>query len=85
MTPKTVTLADDVRKELEARIEAEGGNLEDLANEAIRVGLEQSTKWRRRVGPRDYVQEMAEAQSDEEAIEIANDAVHEHRAEQRGH
>ena len=82
MTPKkSVTLADDVREKLEARVEAEGGNLDDAANELMREGL---SKWQRRVGPRDYAREMAEAQSDEEAIQIADDAVQEHRAEQRG-
>ncbi len=50
----------------------------------MRVGLEQGSKWQRRVGPRDYAQEMAEAPSDDEAIQIATDAVHEQRAEQRG-
>jgi len=84
MTPITVTLADDVRKQLEARVQADGGSLDDTANDLMRVGLEQGSKWQRRVGPRDYAQEMAEAQSDDEAIQIATDAVHEQRAEQRG-
>ena len=81
MTPKTITLADDVREQLEQRLEAEGGTLDELANEALRTGLEAGTKWRRLVGPRDYKREMAEAQTDEEAIQIAVDAVHESRAE----
>jgi hypothetical protein len=78
MSPKSVTLADDVRQQLEARIEAEGGTLDDAADELMREGL---SKWQRRVGPRDYAKEMAAAQSDEEAIQIAVDAVHEDRAE----
>jgi hypothetical protein len=79
MTPtKSVTLADDVRKQLEARVEAEGGSLDDAANELLREGL---TKWQRRVGTRDYAKEMREAQSDDEAIQIAVDAVHQDRAE----
>jgi hypothetical protein len=82
MTPKkSVILADDVRETLEARVEAEGGSLDDAANELMREGL---SKWQRRIGPRDYVKKMAEAQSDDEAIQIADDAVQEHRAERRG-
>jgi hypothetical protein len=48
MTPKkSVTLAEDVRQQLKARVEAEGGDLEDLANEAMRVGLAEANqaKW----------------------------------------
>jgi hypothetical protein len=81
MTPTKVTLADDVRERLAQRAAAEGITLDQAANDLMRESL---NKWQRRIGPRDYVREMADAQSDEEAIEIANDAVHEHRAEQRG-
>ena len=82
MTPKkTVTLAEDVRQKLEARVEAEGGSLDDAANDLLREGL---TNWQRRVSARDYVREIAEAQSEDEAMAIVNDAVHELRNEQHG-
>ena len=87
MTPKkSVTLADDVRKQLEARVEAEGGDLEDLANEAMRVGLAEANqvKWQNLVKRgRSYSRDRREAPSDEDAIQIAVDAVHESRADQQ--
>jgi hypothetical protein len=84
MTPKkTVTLADDVQEQLALRAEVEGRDLDELANEAMRLGLGEA-KWQRLVKRgRNYSREMAEATTDEEAIQIAVDAVHEHRAEQR--
>jgi hypothetical protein len=83
MTPKkTVTLDDDVRKQLEARVQAEGGDFDELANEAMRIGLE--AKWQTLVKRgRCYSSEMREAPSDEDAIQIATDAVHESRADQQ--
>jgi len=50
----------------------------------VRLGLSEA-RWQRVVQPgRDYGREIMGAVSDEEAIQIAVDAVHESRAEQRG-
>lgn len=43
MTPKTITLADDVREQLEQRAAAEGKDLDELANDAMRAGLEKES------------------------------------------
>ena len=84
MTPqKTITLADDVYEQVKLRAEAEGKILEETANEAVRLGLNED-RWQRLVKRgRNYSREMAEAATDEEAIQIAVDAVHESRTEQR--
>lgn len=84
MTPqKTITLADDVFEEVKRRAEAEGKTVEEAANDAVRVGLDEH-RWQRLVTRgRNYSREMAEAVSDEDAIQIAVDAVHESRADQR--
>jgi len=80
---RTITLADDLFEEVRQRAEAEGKTLDEAANEALRLGLSEA-RWQRLVKRgRNYSREMAEATSDEEAIQIAVDAVHEHRAEQR--
>jgi hypothetical protein len=83
MTPKTITLADDVFEQVKQRAEAEGVSLDEAANEAVRLGLSES-RWQKLVKRgRNYSHEMAEATTDDEALEIASDAVHEWRAEQR--
>ena len=84
MTPqKTITLADDVYEQVKERAEAEGKTVEEAANEAVRLGLTEE-RWQRLVKRgRHYSREMAEAATDEEAIQIAVDAVHESRAELR--
>jgi len=79
MTPKTITLADDVFEQVKQRAEAEGKTLEEAANEAVRLGLNES-RWQKLVKRgRTYSREMAEAKTDDEAIQIAVDAVHEYR------
>jgi hypothetical protein len=84
MTPqKTITLADDVFEQVKVRAEAEGKSLDEAANEVVRLGLSES-RWQRLMDRgRNYSREMAEAASDEDAIQIAVDAVHESRAERR--
>ena len=83
MTPKTITLADDVFEQDKQRAEAEGKSVEEAANEAVRLGLSES-RWQKLVKRgRNYSREMADAKTDDEAVEIASDAVHEWRADQR--
>jgi hypothetical protein len=84
MTPqKTITLADDVFEQVKQRAEAEGKTVEEAANEAVRLGLRES-RWQNLVKRgRNYSREMREARTDDEAIQIAVDAVHENRDEQR--
>jgi hypothetical protein len=84
MTPqKTITLADDVFEQIKQRAEAEGKTVEEAANEAVRLGLSED-RWQKLVKRgRNYSCEMAEATTDEEAIQIAVDAVHETRADVR--
>jgi hypothetical protein len=61
------------------RAEAEGKTVDEAANEAVRLGLSESG-WQKLVTRgRTYSREMAEATTDDEAIQIAVDAVHEHR------
>jgi hypothetical protein len=84
MTPqKTITLADDVFEQVKVRAEAEGKSLDEAANEAVRLGLSESRWQRLMTRGRNYSREMAEAASDDDAIQIAVDAVHESRAERR--
>ncbi len=81
MTPqKTIKLADDVYEQVLRRAEAEGKTLAEAANEAIRLGLSDD-RWQKLIGRgRNYSREMADAASDEDAIKIAVDAVHEWRS-----
>jgi hypothetical protein len=81
MTPeqKTITLADDVFEQVKERAQAEGKTVEEAANEVVRLGLSES-RWQELVKRgRNYSNEMARAKNDDEAIQIAVDAVHEHR------
>ena len=80
MTPqKAITLADDVFEQVKQRAEAEGVSLDEAANEALRLGLSES-RWQTLVTRgRTYSREMADAKTDDEAIQIAVDAVHEDR------
>ena len=84
MTPqKTITLADDVFEQVKQRAESEGKTVEEAANEAVRLGLSES-RWQNLVKRgRNYSREMADAKTDDAATDIAVDAVHEWRAEQR--
>ena len=77
--PKTITLADDVFEQVKQRAEADGITVEEAANEAVRLGLSED-RWQKLVKRgRTYSSEMADAKTDDEAIQIAVDAVHEHR------
>ena len=79
MTPKTITLADDVFEQVKQRAEAEGVTVEEAANEAVRLGLSEH-RWQTLMKRgRNYSREMAEAATDDEALQIAVDAVHEGR------
>jgi len=83
MAPKpqrTVTLADDAFEQVKLRAEAEGISVEEAANEVARLGLNES-RWKKLVKRgRTYSREMADARDDDEAIQIAVDAVHEQRS-----
>lgn len=83
MTPtksRTVTLGDDVFEQLMQRAEAEGKTVDEAANEAVRLGLSES-RWQKVVRRgQTYSRQMAEAKTDDEAIQIAVAAVHEHRS-----
>lgn len=80
---KTITLADDVFEQIKQRAEAEGKTVEEAANDAVRVGLNED-RWQRLLKRgRNYSREMAEAVTDDTAVQIAVDAVHESRADQR--
>jgi hypothetical protein len=46
MTPKTITLADDVFEQVKKRAEAEGVTVEEAANEAVRLGLSEG-RWQK--------------------------------------
>ena len=80
MTPqKAITLADDVFEQVKQRAEADGITVEEAANEAVRLGLSEG-RWQKLMKRgRTYSAEMADAKTDDEAIQIAVDAVHEHR------
>jgi hypothetical protein len=80
MTPqKTITLADDLFEQVKQRAEAEGKTLDEAANEALRLGLSED-RWQKLVKRgRTYSPNMADARTDDEAIQIAVDAVHEQR------
>jgi hypothetical protein len=81
MTPqKTITLADDVYEQVVRRAEAESKTIEEAANEAVRLGLSED-RWQKLVKRgRDYGREIVEAATNEDAIQIAVDAVHESRS-----
>lgn len=81
MTPqKTITLADDVFEQVKERAEAEGKTVEEAANEAVRLGLSED-RWQKLVKRgRTHSQEMAEAATDEDALQIVVDAVHDSRS-----
>ena len=80
MTPKTITLDDDVFEQVKQRAEAEGKTVEETANEAVRLGLSEE-RWQKLVKRgRTYSRDMAEARTDDDAVQIAVDAVHEHRS-----
>ena len=81
MTPqKTITLADDVYEQVLQRAEAEGKSVEEAANEVVRMGLSED-RWQKLVKrSRNNSREMAEAATDEDAIQIAVDAVHDQRS-----
>jgi len=70
---------DDVFEQVKKRAEAEGVTVEEAANEAVRLGLSED-RWQKLVKRgRNYSREMAEAATDDDAIQIAVDAVHEGR------
>ena len=79
-----IILDDDVLEAVKRRAEAEGKTLDQTTNDVVRFGLSEA-RWQGVVKRgRDYGHEMMGAVSDEEAVQIAVDAVHESRAEQRG-
>ena len=83
MTPKNIALADEALEAVRRRAAAEGRPEDEIASEAVLIGLNEA-RWQQLVKRgRNYSREMAAAATDEEAIQIAVDAVHEHRAEQR--
>ena len=83
MTPKNVALEPEILDLVRRRAEAEGVSLDEAANEAVRLGLSEA-RWQRLVKRgRTYNREMAEAKTDDAAVEIAVEAVHEWRADQR--
>ena len=76
-----------MRERLAQRAEAEGRDFDELANEVILgVGLSEGAqaKWQNLVKRgRTYSREMTEAKTDEDAIQIAVEAVHKSRADQQ--
>jgi hypothetical protein len=77
-----IILDDDVLEAVKQRAAAEGKTLDQATNDVIRLGL--TAPWQRVVKrERDYGREMGGTVADEEAIQIAVDAVHESRAEPR--
>ena len=79
-----IILDDDVPEAVKQRAEAEGKTIDQATNDIVRLGLSEA-RWQGVVKRgRDYGREMMGAVSDEEAVQIAVDAVHESRAEQRG-
>ena len=79
MTPKNIALEPDVLELVKQRAEAEGVSLDEAANEAVRLALSED-RWQKLVKRgRNYSRAMAEAQTDDDAIQIAVDAVHEQR------
>jgi hypothetical protein len=61
MTPKTITLADDVFEQVKQRAEAAGVTVEEAANQAVRLGLSED-RWQKLMKRRrNYSREMAEA------------------------
>jgi hypothetical protein len=79
-----IILDDDVLEAVKKRAEAEGKTLDQATNDVVRLGLSEA-RWQRVVKlGREYGREMMGAISDEEAVQVAVDAVHESRTEQRG-
>jgi hypothetical protein len=79
-----IILDDDVLEAVKQCAEAEGKTLDQATNDVVRLGLSEA-RWQRVLKRgRDYRREMMGAVSDEEAIQVAVDAVHESRAERRG-
>jgi hypothetical protein len=80
MTSKPVTLADDVFEQLKQRAEAAGVTAEEAAKEAVRLSLSED-RWQKLVKRgQTHSREMAEAATDDHALQIAVDAVREHRS-----
>ena len=74
-----IILDDDVIEVVKQRAAAEGKTLDQATNDVVRLGLSEA-RWQRVVKrERDYGREMRGAVSDEDAIQIAVDAVHESR------
>ena len=55
MTPKTITLADDVFEQVKQRVEAEGITVEEAANEAVRLGHSED-RWQKLIKARSDLQ-----------------------------
>ena len=79
-----IILDDDVLEAVKQRAAAEGKTLDQATNDVVRLGLSEARCQRVVKRGRNYGREMVGAVSDEEAIQIAVDAVRESRAEQRG-
>jgi hypothetical protein len=79
MTPKNIALEPDILELVKRRAEAEGVSLDEAANQVVRLGLSESTWQNLAKRGRSYSRAMAEARTDDEAIQIAVDAVHEDR------
>ena len=80
MTPKNIAVEPEILEQLKQRAEAEGVSVDEAANEVMRLGLSED-RWQKLVKRgRNYSREMAEAPTDDEAIQIAVDAVHEQRS-----
>jgi hypothetical protein len=69
-----------VFEKVKERAEAGGVSLDEAANEAVRLGLGED-RWQKLVKRgRTSSSKMANAKTDDEAIQIAVDAVHEQRS-----
>jgi hypothetical protein len=79
-----IILDDDVLEAVKRRAEAKGKTLDQATNDVVRLGLSEVRGQSVVKRERDYGREMRGAVSDEEAIQVAVDAVHESRAERRG-
>jgi hypothetical protein len=79
MTPKTIT-STTTCSSTSSSVPAEGKTVEETANEAVRLGLSED-RWQKLVKRgRTYSRDMAEAPTEDDAVQIAVDAVHEHRS-----
>ena len=79
-----IILDDDVLEAVKQRAAAEGKTLDQATNDVVRLGLSEARAQSVVKRERDYGREMRGAVSDEEAIQVAVDAVHDSRAERRG-